>query len=116
MYRTASDRGRWLGAAVLVLLIAGAQNTSAQGRDEARPKPAPQPQKILRIVSSEIAISRDNAELKLELSNGHKLTLSVVAGDARGELQSSLSGAPGDLSQILSLGAPRGDELDSSCR
>jgi hypothetical protein len=86
MYRTASDRARCLGAAVLVLLIAGAQNTSAQGKAEARA--TPQPQKILRIVSSEIAISRDNAELKLELSNGHKLTLSVVAGDARGELQS----------------------------
>jgi hypothetical protein len=114
MYRTASDRARCLGAAVLVLLIAGAQNTSAQGKAEARA--TPQPQKILRIVSSEIAISRDNAELKLELSNGHKLTLSVVAGDARGELQSSVSGAPGDLSQILSLGAPRGDELDRSWR
>jgi hypothetical protein len=114
MHRTASDRARWLGAAVLVLLIAGAQNTAAQGKAEVRA--TPQPQKILRIVSSEIAISRDNAELKLELSNGHKLTLSVVAGDARGELQSSVSGAPGDLSQILSLGAPRGDALDRSWR
>ena len=114
MHRTASDRARWLGATFLALLIAGAQNTSVQAQQEA--KVTPQPQKSLRIVSSEIAISREQAELKLELSNGNKLTLNAVAGESSSQLESSVSGAPGDLKQIVSLGVRRGDELDRSWR
>src|SRR5262245_49101059 len=113
MHRTAFERSRWLGATFLALIIAGTHTAPAlaQGNKETRPAP-----KNLRIVSSEIALSREQAELKLELSNGHKLTLSALSGDSRGQLESSTNGSPDNLNQTLTIGVQRGDELDRSWR
>ena len=63
------------------------------------------------VVSSEIAISRERAEIKLELDNGRKLTVATIAGAPRA-LQRS--GVPGD--EILTLGVERGDAVDRSWR
>lgn len=109
MYRMASDHSRW--AATLVVIALGGL----------RPAPAAaalqqQSGEATRIVSSEIAVSRGVAELKLELSNGRKLTLSTLASDSRGVQQGRTSGSPGDLNQVLSLGVRRGDPLDRSWR
>lgn len=64
-----------------------------------------------KVVSSEIAISRERAEIKLELDNGRKLTVATVAGAPRA-LQRS--GVPGD--EIVTLGVTRGDAVDRSWR
>jgi hypothetical protein len=64
-----------------------------------------------KVVSSEIAISRERAEIKLELDNGRKLTVATVAGAPRA-LQRS--GVPGD--EIVTLGVERGDAVDRSWR
>ena len=69
-----------------------------------------------KVVSSEIALSREQAELKLELANGRKLTLSTVAGASLGVLSSGVSGSRDEQAQVLALGVRRGDELDRSWR
>jgi hypothetical protein len=110
MHPTASDRSRWLGAATLVAIALGGtaftRLATAQSRDA----------QATRILSSEIAISREQAELKLELSNGRKLTLSTLANNTRGVQRSGVAGTPGDVMQTLALGVRRGDALDRSWR
>ncbi|MGQ0560439.1 MAG: hypothetical protein ACT443_01040, partial [Gemmatimonadota bacterium] len=67
-----------------------------------------------RIISSEIAVSRERAEIKLELEDGRKLTLATTtAAPADASLQRSTTSS-GD--QILTLGVERGGELDRSWR
>lgn len=68
-------------------------------------------QDAANVVSSEISISRERAEIKLELDNGRKLTVATVAGAAR-TLQRG--GVPGD--EIVTLGVERGDAIDRSWR
>jgi hypothetical protein len=63
------------------------------------------------IVSSEISISRERAEIKLELDNGRKLTVATIAGASRA-LQRG--GVPGDES--VTLGVERGGAIDRSWR
>ena len=73
-------------------------------------------QPLSRILSSEIAISRDRAEIQLELENGRKMTLATTAGEssaAAGQLQQTVT-ASGD--QILVLPVRRGDAVDRSWR
>src|SRR6185369_9885251 len=113
MHRTVFEHTRWLSAAILALIIAGTHTVPVLAQGAKAPKPAA---KNLRIVSSEIALSRDQAELKLELSNGHKLTMSAVAGDSRGQLESTTNGSADNLNQSLTIGVQRGDELDRSWR
>ncbi len=113
MLRTASDRSRIRSAALVVIALGVARPLDATltlWLQQASTQPN------ARIISSEIAISREQAELKLELANGRKLTLSTVAGGSRGVLQSGVSGSPADLSQTLALGVQRGDPLDRSWR
>lgn len=83
---------------------------------------AAQPQQAIgNILSSEIAISRERAEIKLEMEDGRKLTLATVTGNAAGgapisrtnRFQRSISGA-GD--QILTLSVERGSAVDRSWR
>lgn len=69
-------------------------------------------QPLSKILSSEIAISRERAEIQLELEDGRKLTLATVAG-AASPLRRTVS-ASGD--QILTLGVQRGDAVDRSWR
>ena len=64
-----------------------------------------------KVVSSEIAISRERAEIKLELESGQKVTLATVA-DAPRRLQRS--GVPGD--ELVTLGVTRGDAVDRAWR
>jgi hypothetical protein len=110
MYRTASDRSLWSAALVVSALVAIPLATSAQ--DDAKASP----QRGARIISSEIAISREQAELKLELANGRKLTLATIAGESRGVLHNGVSGTPDNLMQMFTLGVRRGEELDRSWR
>ena len=100
MYRTVSNRAL---IALTFLLVAPAARLCAQTRVTV-PAGA-------NVLSSEIAMSRDRAELKLELDNGHKLTLATVTGGPAG-LQRS--GVPGD--EIITLGVTRGDAVDASWR
>lgn len=67
------------------------------------------PQQTSHIISSEIAISRERAEIKLELDNGRKLTLATTTGPAVSEVT-----ATGD--QNIALNVNRGDVLDRSWR
>lgn len=99
---------RTVSKAILLFALVGAPGAAAQD--------APAAPQGVKVISSEIALSREQAELKLELANGRKLTLSTVAGNSRGILHSGVSGSGDDLSQILSLGVRRGDELDRSWR
>lgn len=64
------------------------------------------PTPLAQILSSEIAISRERAEIKLELEDGRKLTLATVAG------------APGFQrnGDIITLGVERGGAVDRSWR
>ena len=93
------------GAALFAIALAGAVPVSAQ-----------QATQQVKIVSSEIALSREQAELKLELADGRRLTLSTRTGSSRGVLHSSLSGEPNSQSQILTLGVQNRDALDQSWR
>jgi hypothetical protein len=70
-------------------------------------------QPLSKILSSEIAISRERAEIQLELEDGRKLTLATIAGAGATPLQRTVS-ASGD--QILTLGVQRGDAVDRSWR
>lgn len=98
--------------AALVAIALGATQTTGVMAVPQQPAKA----QGARIISSEIALSREQAELKLELANGKKLTLSTVSGNSLGILHSGVSGSPDELSQILSLGVRRGDALDQSWR
>ncbi|HSL69188.1 MAG TPA: hypothetical protein VK864_03055, partial [Longimicrobiales bacterium] len=114
MHRTVSDLSRWFAGGALVITALGAPRLDAAAQNR-RSAPADADQGV-RIISSEIAISREQAELKLELSNGRKLTLSTVTRQSQGVVQSGISGSPESAVQILSLGVVRGDELDRSWR
>ena len=113
MHRTASDRSLWSAALVVIALGAATQV-------EASPlwllQDVPQQQQGVRIISSEIALSKEQAELKLELANGRKLTLSAIAGSSKGVLHNGISGTPDNLTQLFSLGVERGDAVDRAWR
>ncbi|MGH7471247.1 MAG: hypothetical protein ACRENP_25135 [Longimicrobiales bacterium] len=113
MHRTASNRSRMRTAALFLFALGLVRPVDAASTYWLQQVGATQG---TRIVSSEIAISREQAELKLELASGRKLTLSTVASGSRGVIQSGVSGSPDDLSQILSLGVERGDALDRAWR
>jgi hypothetical protein len=66
-----------------------------------------------QILSSEIAISRDRAEIELELSTGRKVTVATAVGDRAGRLQRAVT-ASGDY--ILVLPVARGDYADRGFR
>lgn len=67
------------------------------------------PQQTSHIISSEIAISRERAEIKLELDSGRKLTLATTTGPAVSEVT-----ATGD--QNIAVHVNRGELLDRSWR
>lgn len=95
MYRTAFNRA---ALALAVILAAPAARATLLAQSA-------------KIVSSEIAISRERAEIKLELENGNKVTLATVAG-APASLQHV--GSTGD--EVYTLGVQRGDAVDRSWR
>lgn len=71
-----------------------------------------------RILSSEIAISRDRAEIQLEMENGRKVTFATTTGSSSrvpgaAPMQRTTS-ASGD--EMLLLEVSRGDALDRSWR
>lgn len=66
-----------------------------------------------QILSSEIAVSRDRAEMQLELASGRKLTLATVTGDQATRLRREVTES-GD--QILTLGVRRGSAADREWR
>ena len=68
-------------------------------------------QTLSRVISSEIAISRDRAEIQLELDNGRKLTAATAVGEPRFENRVTGTG-----DQILTLGVRRGGAADRSWR
>lgn len=68
-------------------------------------------QTLSRVISSEIAISRDRAEIQLELDNGRKLTAATAIGEPRFENRVTGTG-----DQILTLGVRRGGAVDRSWR
>lgn len=68
-------------------------------------------QSASKIISSEIAISRERAEIKLELDNGNKATI-ATALDAPAGLRRG--GAAGH--DVFTLGVQRGDAVDRSWR
>src|SRR5688572_19658993 len=94
MYRTASKF-------ILALLVAPFSSAAAQ-----------QPAVTGPITSSEIAISRERAEIKLEMDDGRKLTFATAAGGAPGIQR---IGNPGGDETIV-LGVQRGDAVDRSWR
>src|SRR5687768_3712818 len=93
MYRTVSK---------LVLALLAAPFATAQ---------AQQPAVTGAITSSEIAISRERAEIKLEMADGRKLTFATATGAAP---MQRIGGAGGD--ETLVLGVKRGDAVDRSWR
>jgi hypothetical protein len=99
MYRTAFNRVR-AGLAILVLALAPRAAMSAVAQQDAG-----------KILSSEIAISRERAEIKLEMDDGRKVTLATVAGSPTGM---HVSGSPRDA--LVTLGVQRGDAIDRSWR
>ncbi|HET9441443.1 MAG TPA: hypothetical protein VFO52_14800 [Longimicrobiales bacterium] len=66
---------------------------------------------LSRVLSSEIAISRDRAEIQLELENGRKVSAATVVGENRFEREITDSG-----DQMLRLGVRRGGGVDRSWR
>jgi hypothetical protein len=97
MFRTAFNMTR--AFAVLSVLVAGL------------PVAVQAQQTLSRVISSEIAISRDRAEIQLELDNGRKITAATVVGTPRFEREITASG-----DQMLSLGVRRGGAVDRSWR
>ena len=79
-------------------------------------------QTLSRILSSEIAISRERAEIQLELDNGRKVTLATTTGPATGGRTRVAGAAPmqrtvtasGD--ELLVLEVDRGSSVDRSWR
>src|SRR5688500_17747997 len=66
-----------------------------------------------QVLSSEIAISRERAEIQLQLADGRNLTFATIAGDSTGGVQRT-GDASGD--QVLSLNVQRGSVVDRSWR
>lgn len=95
MYRTAFNSLLALSLAPTIGLAAQAQSAS-------------------RVVSSEIAVSRERAEIKLELEDGRKLTFATVVGAQPSAALQRSATASGD--QVLTLGVGRGDAVDRSWR
>src|SRR5688572_27945201 len=79
-------------------------------------------QSLSRVLSSEIAISRERAEIQLELDNGRKVTLATTTGPATGGRTRVPGAAPmqrtvtasGD--ELLVLEVDRGSAVDRSWR
>ncbi|HEY0304463.1 MAG TPA: hypothetical protein VGC44_05805, partial [Longimicrobiales bacterium] len=79
-------------------------------------------QGLSRVLSSEIAISRERAEIQLELDNGRKVTLATTTGPATGGRTRGPGAAPlqrtvtasGD--EMLVLEVERGSTVDRSWR
>jgi hypothetical protein len=70
-------------------------------------------QTLSRILSSEIAISRERAEIQLELDNGRKLNFATMVGQPASSLQRSLTPS-GDVTLVLPV--ERGSAIDRSWR
>ena len=68
---------------------------------------------LSRVLSSEIAISRERAEIKLELENGRKLNFATIIGQSRGPLQREVT-PTGDVTALLPV--QRGSGVDRSWR
>lgn len=68
---------------------------------------------LSRVLSSEIAISRERAEIKLELDNGRKLNFATIIGQSRGPLQRDVT-PTGDVTVLLPV--QRGSGVDRSWR
>lgn len=66
---------------------------------------------LAKILSSEIAISRDRAEIQLEFEDGRKLTAATAIGSAPFRLDGTGTG-----DQNMVLGVRRGDSVDRSWR
>ena len=77
------------------------------------PSTGPAQQTLSRILSSEIAISRERAEIQLELENGRKFNFATVSGQPAGGLQRSLTPS-GDLTLVMPV--ERGSAVDRSWR
>jgi hypothetical protein len=72
-------------------------------------------QTLSKVLSSEIAISRERAEIQLELEGGRKITAATMTPPATGASSFQRAGtASGD--QIFTLGVTRGDAVDRSWR
>ncbi len=69
-------------------------------------------QTLSRVLSSEIAISRDRAEIQLELANGRKISAATAVGQ-QGRFERNITDS-GD--QILTLGVSRGSAVDRAWR
>jgi hypothetical protein len=98
MYRTVSKRA----AFALTILLAATPRAVLHAQQAG-------------VVSSEISMSRERAEIKLELDNGRKLTLAMVSGPAAAgaQLRRDVTGS-GD--QMLTLPVRRGDAADRAWR
>jgi hypothetical protein len=68
-------------------------------------------QPAAQILSSEIGISRERAEIQLELPNGRKITATTVEGQPRFQQEVTSSG-----DRVLTLGVRRGGAVDRSWR
>lgn len=66
---------------------------------------------LARVLSSEIGISRERAEIQIEFEDGRKLTAAMVDGSAPLRVQGTGTG-----DQSLVLGVARGGEVDRSWR
>jgi hypothetical protein len=93
-----------------ILVTVGAllpATAAAQSQDR-----APAGQALSRVLSSEIAISRDRAEIQLELANGRKISAATVVDErTRFEREVTESG-----DQMLTLRVRRGGAVDRSWR
>ena len=78
--------------------------------------PALRAQDAVKVLSSEIGLSRERAELKLELDNGRKLTMATVYGGAIGLPGAFERNVSGNGDQILTLHVERGSAVDRSWR
>lgn len=70
------------------------------------------------IVSSEIAVSRERAEIKLELDNGEHVTIATIAGLSVGKIPiaSRFQRDDDDNDHLLTYAVGRGDAVDRSWR
>lgn len=101
MYRTASKLQNRSARFILALCLAPLANATAQ-----------EPAATSAITSSEISISRERAEIKLELIDGRKLTLAMTTGVAAPMQRIGAAG----LDEVLLLPVRRGDAVDRSWR
>lgn len=110
MRRTAFNMFSSRTRLVTLLVIALVPAAPASAQEDAR---APSGS---RIVSSEISLSRDEAELRLELASGDRLTLTASPGSRTRVVRSTVTGEPGSLRQVIALSVPQGGSLDRSWR